>query len=598
MTSQITEILLDQLDSHPNNPRLVQREDVVEAILAGINGHGFDPAHALIVRPLKGRFQVISGHHRAEAAKRAGLPSVAAWVREMDDDTAYMELVRSNAQSELTALERGLHALRSGFSVRDYADRIGRSKSSVQFERQAAEVADAVSTRVDSAHARHLAEIHAAPSWLWPALVEKLVDAGRSEGGKGLSVEKVRQLVSGLKDASEPPEWANASAIAQAIVTGIMRLSEIKSMASAVERALAALDRGAINAEEYVKELGAALTERRPGRLADVMAICNAVQDKQEKKIAEARRKEAEDQKAKQDREAQIAAMRSNVSLVVWETLDAETKAMLLDVEGEKTASVFNKQDTDAIEWAQWSWNPVTGCQHTCPYCYARDIANQHKMAEVYPNGFAPSLRPLSLLAPSNMKVPREAEHDTRYKNVFTCSMADLFGRWVPEEWINAVLNSVRSNPQWNFLFLTKFPKRMAEFDIPANAWMGTTVDLQARVKNAEAAFSKVTAGVRWLSVEPMLEPIKFSRLDLFQWIVIGGSTASSETPEWRPPYEWHADLTAQAIRAGVKVYHKTNLLGARRLELPFDAPIKADPSQAPVKFHYLGKGKSQAEAA
>jgi protein gp37 len=82
------------------------------------------------------------------------------------------------------------------------------------------------------------------------------------------------------------------------------------------------------------------------------------------------------------------------------------------------------------------------------------------------------------------------------------------------------VLAEARSAPSWNFLFLTKFPKRMAEFDLPDNAWMGTTVDLQVRVKAAEETFARIKSGVRWLSVEPMLEPLKFTRLDLFQWIV------------------------------------------------------------------------------
>ncbi len=58
----------------------------------------------------------MSGHCRLEAAKRAGLGSVICWVREMDDDTAYMELVRWNAQSDLTPLERGMHALNNGGS--------------------------------------------------------------------------------------------------------------------------------------------------------------------------------------------------------------------------------------------------------------------------------------------------------------------------------------------------------------------------------------------------------------------------------------------------------------------------------------------------
>jgi hypothetical protein len=82
------------------------------------------------------------------------------------------------------ALEIGMHALRSGLSVRDYADRAGRSKSAVQFERQAAQVAMAVSTSVDSDKARHLAEPHAAPALLWPALVSALVahDSGSAAG--------------------------------------------------------------------------------------------------------------------------------------------------------------------------------------------------------------------------------------------------------------------------------------------------------------------------------------------------------------------------------------------------------------------------------
>ena len=40
---------------------------------------------------------------------------------------------------------------------------------------------------------------------------------------------------------------------------------------------------------------------------------------------------------------------------------------------------------------------------------------------------------------------------------------------------------------------------------------MGTTVDAQARVANAERAFAKVEAKVKWLSCEPLLEPLRFS---------------------------------------------------------------------------------------
>jgi protein gp37 len=130
----------------------------------------------------------------------------------------------------------------------------------------------------------------------------------------------------------------------------------------------------------------------------------------------------------------------------------------------------------------------------------------------------------------------------------------------------------------------------MAEFGIPTNAWMGTTVDLQVRVASAEAAFEKVNAGVRWLSVEPMLEPLKFNHLERFDWIVIGGASRSSKTPEWKPPAEWIHDLENQARQAGCKIYEKTNLRGRRILELPFAAPIPSDNVRAPEQFNYLNK--------
>jgi protein gp37 len=278
------------------------------------------------------------------------------------------------------------------------------------------------------------------------------------------------------------------------------------------------------------------------------------------------------------------------VSLEQWRTLDEVTKqASLAPDLGDRTAPSFNKQTGTDIEWAMWSSNPITGCEHTCPYCYARDFATSARAAAQYPFGFAPTLHPKRLLSARFMKVPAEAATDTRHRNVFLGSMADMFGRWVPMEWIEAVLTMIAEAPEWNFLCLTKFPKRMAEFDIPPNAWMGTSVDLQVRVANAEAAFANVGSKVRWLSCEPLVEPLRFKHLDRFHWIVIGGASASANTPGWRPPFEWVADLVRQARDAGLKIYFKTNLGHENRiLELPFDAPIKADPVEAPAMFHYL----------
>jgi hypothetical protein len=68
-----------------------------------------------------------------------------------------------------------------GRSVNAYAEAVGRNRAIVQREVYAAEVYREVMSRditsVPTDQPRHLAEIHAAPQWLWPALVHGMVGA-------------------------------------------------------------------------------------------------------------------------------------------------------------------------------------------------------------------------------------------------------------------------------------------------------------------------------------------------------------------------------------------------------------------------------------
>ena len=107
-----------------------------------------------------------------------------------------MLLATSNAQGELSALERGMHALRSGMEVKAYAESVGRKRTTVHDEVYAAEVAEAVPHMRNeiSDYYRHLTAIHAAPYWLWPHLAPAMLQ-------KHWTVEQILTAVARLRKA-------------------------------------------------------------------------------------------------------------------------------------------------------------------------------------------------------------------------------------------------------------------------------------------------------------------------------------------------------------------------------------------------------------
>lgn len=239
-----------------------------------------------------------------------------------------------------------------------------------------------------------------------------------------------------------------------------------------------------------------------------------------------------------------------------------------------KGKSTFNRTAGPGISWAGWSWNPVTGCLHGCDYCYARELATKPGYSATYPVGFTPLLHAERLDAPANTPVPAGVASNPELGRVFVCSMADLYGRWVPDEWIQQVHGACLDNPQWQYLMLTKFPTRYTTVELPPTAWIGTSVDSQKRVRIAEDAFRSIdNVAVKWLSLEPLLEPLEFSDLSVFDWVVIGAQTETRQptglVQAFAPPFEWVARIVAQAREAGCRVHLKPNLLGQVGPQLP-----------------------------
>ena len=273
-----------------------------------------------------------------------------------------------------------------------------------------------------------------------------------------------------------------------------------------------------------------------------------------------------------------LISLKPEKQIEVWEAVTTQAKADKVRITAELVQNVRGSMKEDGesigqfnstnenIDWAKWSWNPVTGCKHGCEYCYARETANLRR--RLFPKGFKPHLRSERLAIPAKMEKLKLSDRDKDIRgirDVFTCSMADLFGDWVPQKWIDKVMAAVREAPSWNFLFLTKNPKRLVEIDWPENAWAGATVDSQARVRPTIAAMKKVKAKVRFVSCEPLLAELKFPTMKCFDWVIIGAQSSHGSLPEFQPEVSWVNSLIDQAHDSGCEVYCKPNLRWSMR---------------------------------
>lgn len=207
------------------------------------------------------------------------------------------------------------------------------------------------------------------------------------------------------------------------------------------------------------------------------------------------------------------------------------------------------------IEWADASWNPVTGCDPVsagCANCYAKNMAVrlQAMGAPKYRSGFELTLHHDCLSEPLGLKNP---------SNVFVCSMSDLFHTKVPFNFIDLVLQVVCRCPSHRFMILTKRPERMCEYfvlrnaPIPANAWLGVTVE-NGEVKDRINILRTIPASVRFLSCEPLLGDLGLLNLDGIHWVIAGGESGPRAR---RMKPDWVESIRLQAQGRGIPFFFK-----------------------------------------
>jgi len=218
-----------------------------------------------------------------------------------------------------------------------------------------------------------------------------------------------------------------------------------------------------------------------------------------------------------------------------------------------------------AIEYADYTWNPVTGCLgpnadgRPCSYCYANRLAHgrlkplylSHRMAFAGDarNPFAPRFWRNRLEEPLHLREP---------STIFVCNMADLFGPWVERLTQDLIFHIVRHCPWHTFLFLTKWPHRLSLFSPwPENAWVGATATEGPMASYTVGDLRNVDAPVRYLSLEPLRGHIDGPFLEGLDWVIIGAQTGPGAV---KPRDEWVSELLCYADHYEIPVFLKDNL--------------------------------------
>lgn len=213
------------------------------------------------------------------------------------------------------------------------------------------------------------------------------------------------------------------------------------------------------------------------------------------------------------------------------------------------------------IEWCDYSWNPVTGCTKVsdgCLNCYALKMTHrlQAMGAEKYLQGEKVAFHKNLLDIPRNLK---------KSKRIFVNSMSDLFHPDLPKEYLDQVLLTMQCVRRHVFLLLTKRIDRVINYykqlTVPCwaftyqHTWLGITLESDKYYDRFEM-FSQLKDCVlnRFISIEPMLSPMRDINLSGIKWVIVGGETGSGarEIKE-----EWVVDIKNKCKDLGIPFFFK-----------------------------------------
>jgi protein gp37 len=204
-------------------------------------------------------------------------------------------------------------------------------------------------------------------------------------------------------------------------------------------------------------------------------------------------------------------------------------------------------------DWVTHTWSPIIGCPHQCEYCYVKAFRNQP---------VEPQLR--------DDFPPLGSE-----RIIFVGHLCDMFAVNVPVSMIRRVLNHCCRYPSNQYVFQTKNPGRLFDFEpwLPDSRLLGTTIetdkqDILGRISNAPAAadrsqWMRVIHSEKFITIEPIMAFNLGPFVDLIvdaapSFVNIGADSKKHNLVE---PTAGEVQLLIEALEAkGIKIRKKTNL--------------------------------------
>ncbi|MFM5935753.1 MAG: DUF5131 family protein [Dolichospermum sp.] len=245
------------------------------------------------------------------------------------------------------------------------------------------------------------------------------------------------------------------------------------------------------------------------------------------------------------------------------------------------------------IEWTDMTSNPIhlvnkdgkngghwcRKISEGCLNCYA-EAQNQSGFfsfaSHLKYTGEAPNLILDEVVLESWLKLKKPHK-------IFVCSMSDMFGEWIPEEWILKMFTYFRKCPQHTFQVLTKRPGRMHDIvsrlawrtteegawtdygsiaylaktgarPLP-NVWLGTSIENQKAADSRNLPLIRLNnlGWTTFYSVEPLIERVTLN-LNSISWVIVGGESGKGARP---CHYEWILGVINQCQEADTPVFVK-----------------------------------------